>query len=114
VDSRNSGWFDIDQLGCFGYRFGNGFFDQTMNSCFQKFARDFIMQAGWHHQADSIHQRNDLAIIGVCRGTMFFRDRACIVNIGVDYSDQLAISGSGILVSMPFAEMTYTDYSNPE
>ena len=45
---------------------------------------------------------------------MFVCDRTRVVNIGVDYSDQLAICSSGIFVCMPFAEMTYTDDSNPE
>ena len=104
----------LDQLGYFSHRFSNGFFDQTMNSRFQKFTGDFIMQAVWHHRADSSHQRNDIAVIGVSASTMFFRKRARIVDIGVDYSDQFASGGIGIFVSMPFAEMTYTDDSNPE
>ena len=85
-----------------------------MNSRFQKLARDFIMQAGWYHQADRIDQRDDIAVIGVSVSTMFLGDFPGILDIGIDHGNQFTIGGRGIFVCVPFAEVTNTDNSNLE
>jgi hypothetical protein len=116
VDSRHQAVLPgrFDQLAGFIDRLGDRFFDQTVNSRFQKIAPDFIMRTGGNDQADRVDQRHDIAVVGVGVGAMFLRDFPGGLGIGIDHRDQFTIGGCGILVGVPFAEMTDTDNGNLE
>ncbi len=76
---------DFDQCRCVLDRFGDRFFDQTMNSCFQNIARNFIMQAGGDSETDRIDLGKNIMVVAISLNPMFFGDLLRAPEIVVDY-----------------------------
>jgi len=81
-----------------------------MNSRFQKFARDFIMQASWHDQTHRIRQR-DAGIIPVSIDSAFVRAGRRVVEDAVDNRALPTGCGRDEIIGKPSARMVCTNNS---